>query len=259
MRDGTRKGAFPRWAPKAALAFGAATLLFLMGLTIAATLNVQVPQGARFLLISGVALGVAMSTAFLGGEAAANGQIPIPGTSEHPVRFSMSGGLAAFAIVVLIGTWAYPKPASHRAMARTVPFDTFWVYAGLYDRTHFVEPYTSVAYRPSSAERGDLLPKIGDVLRLYKERRVMIANYKTRGEAEIMTSPALVSGNIYDHAVTGKTVPEGTLLLVRDVVQSYDPTQGNSITAVWCRVAECEDGMPTCAQAEFEGHSHGDQ
>jgi hypothetical protein len=198
----------------------------------------------------------ALSTAFIGGDAAANGHIPIPGASEHPVRFSMTGGLAVFVILILIGTWVYPKPTLKAiSMVRTVPFDSFWIYAGLYEQTHFVEGYTYVAYRSGADERGDLLPRIGDVLRLHKERRAMIANFKTNGEAEIMTSPALVPGDIYYHAVTGRSVPAGALVLVRDVVPSYDPTRGKDILAIWCRVAECDANIPNCTRAAAESNS----
>jgi hypothetical protein len=246
---------FPKWAPKAGAMFGAVTLLFLMGLTIASTLSAKVPAGAQFLLVSVIALGVAMSMAFLGGDAAAKGQIPIPGVDKHPVEFSVTGGIAAFIIVLIIGNWLSPKAESSIRMSRTLPFETFWVYAGLHNGVTFSEgSYTPVVYRPNDAQRGSILPAIGDVLQVHMDRRVMIANFNSSSnrEADILTSPALVDGDIYVHANTGKWVRRGALLLVRDVVPSYDPTKANGINAIWCRVVECVEGIPACEQAELD-------
>lgn len=73
--------------------------------------------------------------------------------------------------------------------------------------------------------------------------------------SQVMISPALVPGDIYVHAVTGRTIKPGRLLLVRDVVQSFDPTINNHINAVWCRIAECVDGIPACERAQLEVRS----
>jgi hypothetical protein len=46
---------------------------------------------------------------FMGGTAAAHGNIPIPFAKKRPVAFSASGGMAAFIIAMILGFWLYAK------------------------------------------------------------------------------------------------------------------------------------------------------
>lgn len=90
------------WVPIAGVVFGAATLAFFMYLVIAN------PPVNPFLVVTVLALGLGLASSFLGGDAAARGQIPIPFVKEHPIQFSAAGGIAVFVIVWALGMWLYP-------------------------------------------------------------------------------------------------------------------------------------------------------
>ncbi len=108
MNDQTSKRSFPNWAPVVGVIFGALTLVFFMILVLLSIFGQGVPPNAEFLVLSTLALGVALAAAFLGGSAAAEGKLPIPGVSKNPGTFSATGGIAVFIIVLLLGFWKYP-------------------------------------------------------------------------------------------------------------------------------------------------------
>lgn len=85
---------------------GILTLLFYMGLVFASLLGYSVPCDSRALLSTVMAFGVALSLAFLGGNAAISGAL---GTwvKDHPLTFSASGGVAVFLIILIIGGRVY--------------------------------------------------------------------------------------------------------------------------------------------------------
>ena len=101
----------PTWIAKAGAAFAGLTLVFFMGLVVAAVLNHDVPTDARFLVLVVLALGAAMSVAFLGGTAAAQGNIPIPGLEQHAIAVSAGGGSATLLIILLLGYYLYVQPS----------------------------------------------------------------------------------------------------------------------------------------------------
>src|SRR5262245_46736129 len=94
----------PTWALVAGCAFGAATLLFLMGLAL---LNIvgqyAIPCGNSFLLtlIFGLCLGLA--SAFLGGYAKVTGNIQVPWLGNQPLAVAAAGGIL-FLVIGLIGS-----------------------------------------------------------------------------------------------------------------------------------------------------------
>jgi hypothetical protein len=102
----------PIWIPKAGAAFGAATLLFLMALVVAALFGHQIPTESRFLVVIALSFGAAMSAGFLGGTAAAKGTIPLPGPFKNTIAASTTGGVAVLVIGLAIGYYPYAKPAS---------------------------------------------------------------------------------------------------------------------------------------------------
>lgn len=108
MNNQTAKRSFPNWAPTAGVIFGALTLVFFMVLVLLSINGQNVPPNAEFLVLATLALGVALSVAFLGGSAAAEGKLPIPVINNNPVVFSATGGIAVFVIVLLLGFWIYP-------------------------------------------------------------------------------------------------------------------------------------------------------
>lgn len=113
--DEQKSPAFPKWAPTVGAVFAAVTVLFLMILVIAGVIfDRTVPDEARFLVVSILALTVAAAAAFLGGDAAAKGKIPFPYFRDHPLQISTTGGIAAFLIVLFAGAKMYPSPDSSR-------------------------------------------------------------------------------------------------------------------------------------------------
>jgi hypothetical protein len=95
----------PSWFPIAGYIAGICTLLFFMALVIIGVLGKEIPQNTRFIVIVVMALGLALSFAFIGGSAAASGKLPV--FKNSPVKFSAGGGIAVFVIVLLLGKLVY--------------------------------------------------------------------------------------------------------------------------------------------------------
>lgn len=93
-----------RWL---AALFGAATLFFLMFLAVRSTDGKTVPCSARFIVVAVFALGLGLSTAFVTGDAAIRGQLPVPGARKYPIKFSAGGGLAASILILALGYPSY--------------------------------------------------------------------------------------------------------------------------------------------------------
>jgi hypothetical protein len=110
----------PGWFPVVGSFFGGLTLLFFMALVIVEMFGHPVPPTGRFLVVSVLAFGAALSGSFLGGNAAARGQIPIPFVKDHPIAFTATGGIAIFIIFFLIGYYGYIRPAQSGATATLI-------------------------------------------------------------------------------------------------------------------------------------------
>lgn len=108
----------PKSLPVLGAMFGALTLVFFMGLVIAAMFDKAVPQSAKFIVIVVLAIGTALATTFLGGTAAVNGTIPLPFLKGSPMTFAAGGGLAALIIVLIFGWYFY-------AASNPIPVDPF--------------------------------------------------------------------------------------------------------------------------------------
>jgi hypothetical protein len=104
-RDEQLSRGVPAWFTVAGFVAGAITLLFVMGLVLTSLAIKEVPQGSRFLVLIVVAVGMALSSSFLGGSAVASGKIPF--FKDTPLVFSATGGIAVFVIVLLIGKYAW--------------------------------------------------------------------------------------------------------------------------------------------------------
>ena len=96
----------PAWFQRAGFAMGACTLCFLMVLVVASVLGHQIPNGSKFLVVAAFALGCALSTTFLGGEAVASGKIPFFGKA-NPLLISTTGGIAVLVIILVLGHYFY--------------------------------------------------------------------------------------------------------------------------------------------------------
>jgi hypothetical protein len=90
------------------------------------------------------------------------------------------------------------------------------------------------------------IPTLGDVLRVSKVRRLIIAGFRTNGLANQMVFPPLIADPLTPTDETGVEFDVGSLIIVRDVQLGAYPDRP---AAVWCRVAACEKGIPQCDQA----------
>jgi hypothetical protein len=95
--------------PLVGVVFGAVALLFLMGLVVAALFGHQVPRESRFLVVAILGLALAFSVSFIGGNAVARGKLPLPFARSHPFEFTVTGGIAAFVIVIALGFYFYVR------------------------------------------------------------------------------------------------------------------------------------------------------
>lgn len=107
--------AVPFWIAVAGAAFSGVTLAFLMALVLMATLGREIPCTSRFLIVAVLAFGAALGSAFLGGSAAAKGEIPLPFAKEHPFQFSAAGGVAVLFIMLFTGNALFNSDACERA------------------------------------------------------------------------------------------------------------------------------------------------
>jgi hypothetical protein len=109
----------PSWFPIAGYAAGAVTLLFFMYVALFQ------PAQPIFAHVIVTALGVALAAAFIGGDAAAKGSVPIPWIKNDPMAFTVAGGIGTFVIVLVLG-WALflnnasPSPRA-RVSVRAIP------------------------------------------------------------------------------------------------------------------------------------------
>ncbi len=133
-------------------------------------------------------------------------------------------------------------------------FETAWIFVGYAEPVSrsFVEgPYAHVAFRAGGSERGAVEPRVGDVLQVVKDRRLIISDFRRRGTALERTAPPLAHAVLTEDDDTGFAVQAGNLVIVRDVEISGDP--GRPVS-VWCRVADCDAASDACRQAlEGEG------
>lgn len=110
------------WVVIAGAILGTITLLFFMGLVLLSVFGKQVPCDSRYLVVTVIALGAALSTGFLGGAAAAKGGIPLPLAREHPLTVSVSGGIGVLVILLALGSHLFSqecKPEQTVACADT--------------------------------------------------------------------------------------------------------------------------------------------
>lgn len=108
----------PGWFPIAGFATAFIFLAFLMYLILRGT---PLDYGMRMLVTLAMSLTLALSFSFFGGEAAARGNIPLPGAQEHPVAFAVKGGFAVFVVSFLIIFWVYGKEPTKEKNTEITP------------------------------------------------------------------------------------------------------------------------------------------
>jgi hypoxanthine phosphoribosyltransferase len=99
----------PRWFPIAGFALAVLALLFLMSLIVLSVFGREIPMTSRFILVAFLALAAGLSLTFLGGSAAARGDLTIPVVGKTPISFGVTGGIAAFVIVLVLGYALYVR------------------------------------------------------------------------------------------------------------------------------------------------------
>jgi hypothetical protein len=161
--------------------------------------------------------------------------------------------IALAVVAALVSMVANKKTESHLAVADTsfpqgLSFSTGWIFVGYNDGGNYIEgPFAAIVERGSMLSSViSRLPRVGDIVSTQKERRVIIANYKTDGLKYQNMSPAVVKGSISDEDETGIRFQQGQLLIVRDVVESAFPEHAS---AIWCRVASCDAATVQCQLA----------
>jgi hypothetical protein len=102
---------FPPWAQRAGFGVGAATLLFFMVLVFVANAGGLHPA-TRVPIACVLALGVSLAVAFIGGDAVANGSLPLPVAEGNAMKFSVTGGIGAFVIVFVLAASLFPTGAT---------------------------------------------------------------------------------------------------------------------------------------------------
>lgn len=125
----------------------------------------------------------------------------------------------------LLGIGLHPKTVK-------LPFDSGWVLAGYYDTS--TQAYTQVPYvviEKTSYPQKQVLPRLGDWVRVTGERNVIITGYTTTGTTNQMKPPL---SDLAPGDYTGVKLPIATVMEVRDVGGgSYEGRP----TALWLRVA----------------------
>lgn len=78
-------------------------LVFFMAIVAVTFHRSSFPDGAKFPSLVVLGLGAACIVVFLGGKAAAEGKVPIPGAQDNPIKFGLTSGAAALVVVLIIG------------------------------------------------------------------------------------------------------------------------------------------------------------
>lgn len=112
-RHSDSRGSVPRWVRVTAVATGAVTLAFLMVIVVLSGTGKIDVQRLGFPFVAFLGIAMCLLTALFGFEAVARGKLPLPYISGYPLHFGVGGGLAAFVIVLVVGSTLLPKSPSH--------------------------------------------------------------------------------------------------------------------------------------------------
>jgi hypothetical protein len=95
------------WVLIVGVVFGFITLAYFIVLSVLPIAGYDIPCASRFPVIVVLALCAAFASAFLGGYASLQGQVPLPFAQQNPISFAAAGGFAVMIIVLLVGYWLY--------------------------------------------------------------------------------------------------------------------------------------------------------
>jgi hypothetical protein len=119
------------------------------------------------------------------------------------------------------------------AVPVVLPKDTGWILAGFFDNTiatYTQGPYFKVVRSPYPST--DSVPRQGEWLRLTAERRIVIADFETKGLSRRF-DPPWQQNVLKDSDYTGLRLSAGAVVEVRDVSLGAFPEKP---AAVWVRV-----------------------
>lgn len=145
-----------------------------------------------------------------------------------------------------------PSGSQSSRVAEIRRFQSSWIFIGYMNalsRDYIEGPYAEVAYRTTGTELGLIEPQKGDVLRILKNRRLIISEFVRRGTALEKIAPPQAHAVLSREDDTGYSASAGSLMIVRDVEISGDPGRPYS---VWCRVEECRAELEPCRKAREE-------
>ncbi|POF27772.1 hypothetical protein [Roseibium marinum] len=109
------------WVAVVGAVLGGFTLLFLMGLVLLSIAGHEVPCRSTNLVNIVLSFGAAMSVAFIGGNAAAKGHLPLPGLKNTPMIVSASGGIAVLVIMLILTSNLFPSETCDDELAFSCP------------------------------------------------------------------------------------------------------------------------------------------
>jgi uncharacterized protein (TIGR02594 family) len=105
----SKSSSVPGWIPVFGAITGGIVLLFFMSLVIIEIMGYHIPPQARFLVVCVLAIGMAFAFAAIGGSAVASGILPLPSGLDSPIKFALGGGIATFAVVLIMGYLLYAR------------------------------------------------------------------------------------------------------------------------------------------------------
>ena len=213
-----RKPKPPGWILIVGGTVGIITLIFFMILVILAIVGYEVPESSRFLVVVVLALGAALSSAFLGGYASAEGRLTIPGFDTTPFQVGFGGGLAVLLVFLIVGNLLYvPSPPPP-------PGIEGWIRAGAVDNpSGRAEPGAQLV------ERGKQPITISPPYVPKKNDRVTITN-----AVNLRTKPPLPPDyNLQDKIGVLRRQDRATVIDINTYVdRNTDPT----FTRIWAKV-----------------------
>jgi hypothetical protein len=174
------------WVLIVGAVFGLLTFLFLVSLVFASVMGKPVPPDSRMLVVSVLAIGVALSASFLGGTASASGKLPLP-VGMNPISFAVSGGIATFLIVFVIAYLAYFRTGQDSVTLSGTVQDADTTL-GISRATIVVKTDTSIIERQTT-DAGDF--RISDIPDLFGKQVSVSAraeNYKPADPQTVLTS-----------------------------------------------------------------------
>lgn len=148
-----------RWVQIAGLICGMLTLLFLMSIYfVSMREGYSISCDSRFILISILSFGAALSFSFIGGSAAANGQLPSQFMKNNPITFAVGGGIAVLLVVMIIGNYLWNDKSCRELMPNLGQY-TIHIHISHNDQMN-----EAIAIRKALVDKGFNVPKNIDLV-----------------------------------------------------------------------------------------------